>query len=86
MIGTMYLVIKNLNRNRVYIEVMAQIVLVTIIAIDVLDICVMWLSASILWVMGYIKQVLEMMQMHPKERRHRVILAASWFIAINVGY
>ena len=31
------------------------------------------------------KQVLELMQMHPKERLRRVILTASWFIAINVG-
>ena len=30
-------------------------------------------------------QVLELMQMHPKERLRRVILTASWFIAINVG-
>ena len=38
-----------------------------------------------LWfVMG--RQVLELMQMHPKERLRRVILAASWFIAINAGY
>ena len=30
-------------------------------------------------------QVLELMQMHPKERLRRVILTASWFIAIDVG-
>ena len=33
----------------------------------------------------FIVQVLELMQMHPKERLRRVILTASWFIAINVG-
>ena len=33
----------------------------------------------------YDEQVLELMQMHPKERLRRVILTASWFIAINVG-
>ena len=32
-----------------------------------------------------LEQVLELMQMHPKERLRRVILTASWFIAINVG-
>ena len=30
-------------------------------------------------------QVLELMQMHPKERLRWVILTASWFIAIDVG-
>ena len=30
-------------------------------------------------------QVLELMQMHQKERLRRVILTASWFIAIDVG-
>ena len=30
--------------------------------------------------MGYLQQVLELMQMHPKERLRRVILTASWFI------
>ena len=30
-------------------------------------------------------QVLELMQMHPKDRLSRVILTVSWFIAINVG-
>ena len=34
---------------------------------------------------SYFIQVLELMQMHPKERLRRVILTASWFIAINVG-
>ena len=33
----------------------------------------------------FVKQVLELMQMHPKERLRRVILTASWFIAIDVG-
>ena len=33
----------------------------------------------------YTKQVLELMQMHPKERLRRVILTASWLIAMNVG-
>ena len=32
-----------------------------------------------------ILQVLKLMQMHPKERLRRVILKASWPIAINVG-
>ena len=32
------------------------------------------------------KQVLELMQMHPKERLGRVILTASWFDNINMGY
>ena len=32
------------------------------------------------------KQVLELMQMHPKERLSRVILTVSWFNDINVGY
>ena len=31
-------------------------------------------------------QVLELMQMHPKERLGRVILTASWFNDINMGY
>ena len=31
-------------------------------------------------------QVLELMQMHPKERLRRVILTGIWFNAINVGY
>ena len=31
-------------------------------------------------------QVLELMQTHPKEILHRVMLTASWFIDINVGY
>ena len=31
-------------------------------------------------------QVLELMQMHPKERLGRVILTASWFNDINIGY
>ena len=36
--------------------------------------------------LGYICiPVLELMQMHPKERLRRVIITASWFIAINVG-
>ena len=30
--------------------------------------------------------VLELMQMHPKERLGRVILTASWFNDINMGY
>ena len=32
------------------------------------------------------QQVLELMQMHPKERPRRVILTEIWFNAINVGY
>ena len=32
---------------------------------------------------SYYQQVLELMQMHPKERLGRVILTASWF---NIGY
>ena len=32
------------------------------------------------------QQVLELMQMHPKERFGRVILTASWFNNINIGY
>ena len=31
-------------------------------------------------------QVLELMQIHPKERLHQVIFNASWFNAINVEY
>ena len=31
-------------------------------------------------------QVLEMMQMHPKERLGQVILTANWFDNINMGY
>ena len=33
-----------------------------------------------------IEQVLELMQMHPKERLGRVVLTASWFNNINMGY
>ena len=32
------------------------------------------------------EQVLELMQMHPKERLRSVILIASWFNAIDGGY
>ena len=35
---------------------------------------------------AYTVQVLELMQMHPKERLRRVILTGIWFNAINVGY
>ena len=42
----------------------------------------LWLNHFVQYV---IIQVLELMQMHPKERLRRVILTASWFIAINVG-
>ena len=32
------------------------------------------------------EQVLESMQMHPKERLGRIILTASWFDNMNMGY
>ena len=41
---------------------------------------------KLVFINRYTTQVLELMQMHPKERLRRVILTANWFIAINVGY
>ena len=35
---------------------------------------------------GLYKKVLELMQMHPKDRLGRVILTASWFNDMNMGY
>ena len=32
------------------------------------------------------EQVLELMQMHPKERLRRVILTASWFVDVCPDY
>ena len=39
----------------------------------------------LIWRVVY-TQVLELMQMHPKERLRRVILTGIWFNAMNVGY
>ena len=41
---------------------------------------------SVLSFVWYKKQVLKLMQVHPKERLRRAILTASWFNAINVEY